>query len=403
MSQYRYIARDFAGLQIQGLLNGSSEMEVLEWLREHEYTPISIELVVQKVKRTWITRHKPIRAEHLSSLCWQLHTMLEGGVPITEALDTIAEDAEHVRMQKILKRVSESMKAGESFYESLSKYPHIFSGLFCSMIRSGEVGGTLTSVLKRASTFYEQRDELQRKVKKALVYPAFVISFIIIVIVAMMVFVVPRFEAIFSSFGNKLPAFTRSFMAFYHFMAGHLITMLGGTIAAILVLILLGKTEKGQRIYSWLCLRVPLFGDLYHYSFLAMYGQTVSTLLTSGVSILEAHDIVESMSRNDYIRQAIRHTREQISEGVGVALSMMNTKLFPRMLTRMVQVGEDSGSLPGVLDRTSVYYEKKVDITVSTLITILEPALIIIIGGIVLTILLALYLPVFSMSGFQGG
>ena len=132
-------------------------------------------------------------------------------------------------------------------------------------------------------------------------------------------------------------------------------------------------------------------------------GQTLATLLSSGVSILEAHDIVETMSRNDKIKKAIRHTREQISEGVGISLSMMDSGLFPRMLTRMVQVGEDSGSLPDVLDRTSVYYERKVDMAVSTLITVLEPALIIMVGGIVLTVLMALYLPVFSMSGFQGG
>ena len=160
---------------------------------------------------------------------------------------------------------------------------------------------------------------MQRKVKKALAYPMFVICFILVVVIAMMIFVVPRFEAIFESFGNKLPAFTRSFMAFYHLMADHLLTMIIGAAAVVVGLILFGKTRTGLRCYSWIGLKTPFIGNLYRFAFLAMYGQTVSTLLTSGVSILEAHDIVESMTRNNFIQKAIRHTREQISEGIGVA------------------------------------------------------------------------------------
>jgi len=402
MANYRYIARDFAGMQIQGVLTGASELEVLEWLRERDYTPISIEPINQKAKKPWSARYRRIRSEDMSSLCWQLHTMIQGGVPITEALDTIAEDIDNFRLQDVLKEVSDTMKTGESFHESLERHPKVFSDLFCSMIRSGEIGGTLTSVLKRSADFYDQRDELQRKVKRAVTYPAFVIGFIILIIIAMMVFVIPRFESIFESFGNRLPAFTRAFMGFYHFTVDHLPIILISLVGGALGLIAFAKTPAGQRLVAWLSLKLPVIGKLYRYAFLATYGQTISTLLSSGVSVLEAHDIVESMTGNNIIKKSIQKTKAQIAEGVGIAMSMTGTKLFPRLLTRMVQVGEDSGSLPNVLDRTSTYYEKKVDMAVGTLVAILEPALIIVVGGIVLLVLLALYLPVFSMSNIQG-
>ena len=399
MAVFRYTARDLTGLQVQGYLHGETEQDIMTWLRDRSCTPVSIEMVDEEEKKARKSRRRRIRTEDLSSLCWQLNTMIEGGVPIAEALDTIAEDVDNGRLQEVLKDVSQHMRSGESFHASLSRHPKVFNHLFCAMIHAGESGGTMTHVLQRMADYYDRREELQRKVKRALAYPIFVVCFIVLVIMALMIFVVPRFQEIFASFGSKLPPFTLAFMAVYNAITSNIPLVMVVAVATVFFTIVFARTPLGQQQISNLLLRLPLFGKLLRFSFLAIYGKTISTLLDAGVSILDAHYIVEEMTRNSRITKALVHTRDQIAKGVGIAVSMAGTGMFPRMMTKMVQVGEESGSLPRVLDRTSDYYEKKVDLTVSTLVSVLEPALIVIVGGIVLVVLMALYLPIFSMSG----
>ncbi len=218
MQTYQYSARDINGRQVKGILQGEAEHEILEWILGKQYTPVSIEPLKLKEKKKRRASHRRVRAEDMASLCWQLNTMMEGGVPITEALDTIAEDITNYQLQNALLEVSRDMKTGESFHDSLAAHPKLFDSLFCSMIKAGESGGTFSMVMQRLSDYYDKRDELHRKVKKALAYPIFVVAFVAVIVVIMMVFVVPRFEEIFASLGSKLPPFTLAFMAFYQFV-----------------------------------------------------------------------------------------------------------------------------------------------------------------------------------------
>ncbi len=407
MATFKYTAMDTAGDQVTGVLQGDTRNEILVWLREKSFTPISLEEVVASVEKKKGRRRFHIRSHDMASFCWQLNTMIDGGVTITDAIDTICEDIDNLKLQQVLLEVSNKMKAGESFYGSLQDHPKVFNNFFQAMINAGESSGTLSKVLGRLADYYDRRDELNRKVKKAIAYPAFVVGFVLLVIVAMMVLIIPRFMEIFENFGSKLPAFTAGFMAVYNFMMHQAHFILAGVAALIVLVVMYNRTAMGHRHISRLVLRVPLMGKVIRYAFVAIFGRSMSTLLSAGVSVLSAMEILEDMTNNDIIKDVLGRAREKITEGTGIAVSMSGNKIFPNLMVKMTQVGEESGSLPAVFDRSSTFYEKQVDAIVMTMISVLEPAMIVIVGGIVLVVLLALYMPIFAMSegvaGSTGG
>jgi type IV pilus assembly protein PilC len=399
MATFRYTAMNEAGNELTGVLQGESRGEILLWLREKSYTPINLEEVslASSAKKKG-RRRLYVRSHDMASFCWQLNTMIDGGVTITDAIDTICEDIDNRKLQQVLREVNEKMRAGQSFYESLLDYPKVFNNFFQAMIRAGESSGTLSNVLTRLADYYDRKDDLNRKVKKAMAYPAFVVGFVILIIVAMMVLIIPRFLEIFKDFGSKLPAFTLGFIGVYKFTAHNAPFIIGGLAALVILLAVYDRTAMGHRHFSRVTLRLPLMGKIVRFAFVATFGRSMGTLLGAGVPVLNAIEILEGMTRNDVIKDVLAVAKEQIAEGIGIALSLSGNQIFPSLMVKMAQVGEESGSLPQVFDRSSTYYEKQVDVTVTTMISVLEPAMIVLVGGIVLVVLLALYMPIFSMS-----
>jgi len=397
---YKYTARDASGQRREGFMEAAYPNDVLAWLREKGFTPISIDEVSTEIKRVQkAPRKRRIKSADLAALCWQMTTMLEGGIPITIGIDTIAEDIENLQLQRILQQVSEKMKKGMPFSDSIADFPKVFNQLFCAMILAGETGGTLPNTLRRLAEYLDNRDKLAKKVKGAIAYPIFVFSFIVLIVIFIMAFIIPRFRVIFDQIGGKLPAFTQGFMTFYDTLAANLVFIIGSVLfVVILTTLSYTKTSKGHYFFNRLVSGLPLFGRILGQSFVAMFCKTMSTLLSAGVSVLEVLDILASMTNNDIIKTAIIHTREHIVGGSNIASSMALAGFFPNMVIKMVQVGEESGSLPKVLDRTSEYYERKVDSTITTAMALIEPIMIVTVGMIVLVVVLALYLPIFTMS-----
>lgn len=400
MISYKYIARDSFGQRKEGLREAISSSDVLGWLREQGFTPVSVAEVSTIIKKTGRkTRRKRVKSAELSAICWQLTTMVEGGIGLTAALETIAEDIENLYLQKILQQIRIKMEKGVPFSECVAEFPKIFNQLCCAVILAGETGGNIVEALRRLAEYFDNRDKMIRKVKGAVAYPIFVLSFIVAIVIFIMAFIIPRFRTIFDQIGGKLPAFTRAFMAFYDIVRFNLHYIIG---VSLLLVILAGlahaKTKKGHYYFSKLALSIPLFGKIFHQAFIVTFCRTMSTLLNAGVSMLEVFDILSSMTNNDVIKDAIVRTKEHIVEGSSIALSMAASGFFPNMVIKMVQVGEESGTMSKVLDRTANYYERRVDSAINTLMTLLEPIMIIIVGAIVLTVLLALYLPIFTMS-----
>lgn len=400
MNSYKYIARNLSGERKEGLRQAVCPNDVLGWLREQGFTPVTIEEIAERVKKRRQTfRGKRIKSADLAALCWQLTTMVEGGVPITTALETVAEDVENPRFQRILRQIVEDVSKGETLSYSIARFPDVFNPLSQALILAGETGGTLVESLRRLAQYFDNRDKLAKKVKSAMVYPVFVLGFTVLIVVFIMVFIIPQFQTIFDQIGGTLPVFTQMFMGFYEIVRHNLHYVLGViSVAMILAILAYTKTQKGHYWFSRLALEVPLIGKIISQAFVATFCRTMSTLIDAGVSVLEVFDILSDMTHNDIIRDAIIATKENIVKGSSISKGMLVAGFFPRLVSKMVQVGEESGSLGRALDRTADYYERKVDVTITTLTHMLEPIMILTIGAIVLTVVLALYLPIFSIS-----
>jgi type IV pilus assembly protein PilC len=401
MKIYRYIVRDSSsGERKEGVRQATSSYDVLNWLREQKFIPISVEEIsIGAKKGQWTFRRKRVKSSDLSAICWQLTTMLEGGVSVTAALGAVTEDIENLQFQQIMKGVLEEVEKGESFSSGISKYPKVFNKLTVAIILAGETSGNLALALQRLAEYFNSRDKLGKKVKGAIAYPVFMLVFIVLIVAFIMTFIIPRFQLIFAQLGGQLPAFTRAFMGVYDAIRYNVVYIIG-TLAFLVISIVLvyTKTQKGHYLFSKMFLAFPLIGKVISNAFVATFCRTMSALLASGVSVLEAFNILSTMSRNDIIKSAIVRTKENIVEGSNISLSMVAAGFFPNMVVKMIQVGEQSGSLPKMLERTADYYERKVDSTVTTLLSLLEPIMIVTVGAIVLVVVLALYMPIFSMG-----
>jgi len=401
MITYRYVALDYTGKMKEGLTSAACETDVLGWLREQGCTPVSVDVIDSGVKTRWrIPLLQRVRASELAAVFWQLTTMVDGGITIAEGLEAISEDIENARLENILRRLLARIERGGTFSDGMAEFPKVFNKLTCSLIMAGETGGNIAEAFKRVAEFYTNRDKLARKVKKATAYPAFVVGFIVFIVIMIMTLVIPRFRDIFAEIGaGQLPAFTRSFMAGYDLLVNNSYYVIGSILLVIVVTVLAyRRIPTVHYMFSALALRLPLFGKLFKQAFIATFCRTMSNLLRGGVPVLEVFDILCEMTSNDIMRAALSRTRTDIVGGAGIHLSMAGTRFFPNMVIKMVRAGEDSGSLWKLLDRTADYYEEKVDALIAMMTSLLEPILIIIVGVIVLAVVVALYLPIFSLS-----
>jgi type IV pilus assembly protein PilC len=399
MANFEYVAWDKSGNSYEGFKQANSQEDVLVFLREEGLTPVSVKPVQSDTKSQKSTvRYKRVKSADLSAFCWQLGTMTEGGLPITTAIETIAEEMENKYFEEILMRIAQNLERGETFSECIAEHPKVFNAMCCAMIMAGETSGSLANCLQRLAVYYANRDKLIRKVRGALAYPIFAVVFIILIVVALMIFIIPRFTIMFAQFEGELPTFTKGFIFVYDSLMYNAHYIVGAVILAAFALYGYSRTDLGHHNFSRFALSVPLFGKIKLQAFVAMFCKTLSTLIASGVPILEAFEILAGMTTNDVLKDGILDTREQMVEGTNVSLSMEASGFFPNVAIKMAKIGEQSGSLSSVMEKTSEYYEKRVDSLVSTMLGLIEPILIITVGAIVLVVILAMYLPIFSMS-----
>ncbi|HEG42582.1 hypothetical protein LCGC14_1643940 [marine sediment metagenome] len=401
MESFEYTAQNLEGREKKGRKKAESEHEVYAWLNEQGLVPIEVKHASKTIhlKKTMYIGNRTKPSE-LAAFCWQLSTMIEGGVLITEAIDTVAEDVENLSFKHTLALVSDHIKKGESLSTSVSRYPKVFNKLFRAMIMAGESSGSLYVILERLAEHFDRKDKFDKKLNGALAYPVFTLSFVFIILVIMMTLIVPKFRLIFDGMGNELPAFTREFLNFYDAAAAQIHYIVVGTAIIIGLCIAYNKTRQGHTRLCLMMLRMPMIGRLIVQAFISTFCRTMATLLAAGVSIIEAFDILSEMTNNDVIKKAILHSKNCMIEGASIHMALSGNGFFPNMVTRMVQVGEKTGSLPKSMNRASIFYETKMDATITTMLNLLGPTVIVVIGLIVLVIVVALYLPIFSMSDF---
>jgi type IV pilus assembly protein PilC len=400
VKHFKYTARDFTGKKKEDLMQASSSNEVVCYLRDQGFTPILVTEISKgkKKKQKASGRKKRIKSSDLSALCWQLTTMVEGGIPIIGAIETISEDIDNAQLRELLAQVSEKMNKGEPLSGVLAQFPKVFNNLSCAIVLAGETGGNLAASLKKLAEYFEGRDKFIKKIKGAMAYPIFVVSFIVLIVIFIMTFIIPRFTLIFEQLGDDLPAFTQNFMNIYHMIYDNALYIVGFIVILVISGIMMFKTTKGHYIFSRVFLSIPLVGRVTSQAFMVVFCRTMATLTSSGVSVMDTFSILQTMTANDIIKNAITTTKDRVVEGVSVSAGLSSSGFFPNMVIKMVQVGEESGSMSKVLERTADYYERKVDAMIDTLMSLLEPVMIVTVGGIVLVVTLALYLPIFSMG-----
>lgn len=400
MPRFKWEGKVIGGGAQTGTMEAINETIVRSQLRQQRIIPTRIRKVRE---RKQIVIFKPrIKAKTLAIFTRQLATMIDAGLPLVQSLDILADQEENVTFKGVLTNVKEDVESGMTFAAALKKYPKAFSELYTNMVVAGEEAGTLDVILNRLATFIEKAEALRRKIKAALMYPAIVTFVAVVVVGILMVFVIPTFEKMFREAGQQLPGLTQLVVDTSKFIRSHILYVIAALILFIFLIRYVRRTEKGKKAIDSFLLRLPIFGILLRKVAVARFTRTLSTLMTSGVPILDGLQIVARTSGNKVIEDAVMDARENISSGESIADPLVRSKVFPPMVTRMISVGENTGALDQMLNKIADFYEDEVDTAVAGLTSMLEPLMIVFLGGVVGTIVIAMYLPIFNMANAIG-
>ncbi|MBI5902023.1 MAG: type II secretion system F family protein [Deltaproteobacteria bacterium] len=333
----------------------------------------------------------------------QFATMIDAGLPLVQCLDILSSQQENPEFKKTLLDVKGSVEGGATFADSLRKHPKVFDDLYVNLIAAGEVGGILDTILNRLSGFLEKSEKLKGKIKSAMTYPTAVIIIACLVVSGLLLWVVPIFQDMFSSFGKALPLPTQMVVNMSNGLKHYWYLILGSIGGIIFGLNRIYKTQKGRRAMDAIFLKLPVLGDLIRKTAVARFTRTLGTMISSGVPILEALEIVSKTAGNVIIEEAVIKARTSLSQGKTLAEPLIETKVFPGMVTQMIAVGESTGALDAMLSKIADFYEDEVDEAVDALTSLIEPMLMAFLGIVVGGLVIALYLPIFSLAGAASG
>ena len=386
------------GLVETGELTANSKEEVIAQLRKRNITATLVRQKQKTAARDKLSFGGSVKDKDIVVFTRQFATMIDAGLPLVQALDILSTQVENKTLAKALIVIKSDVESGSTYADALRKHPKVFTDLYANMVAAGESGGILDTILNRLANYIEKAMKLKKKVKGAMIYPMVVSTIAIGVIAVIMVFVVPTFAKMFATFGGKLPAPTQLVMSMSHFIAG-----LGGLIVLILLVaasvafVQIRKTEKGRALTDAAFLKLPIFGILLRKVAVAKFTRTLGTLISSGVPILDGLEITAKTAGNKVIEYAVMEIRQAVSEGKTIAEPLMKSGVFPPMVTHMISVGESTGALDAMLSKIADFYDDEVDNAVSNLTSMMEPMLMVFLGGAVGFIVIAMYLPIFKL------
>jgi type IV pilus assembly protein PilC len=398
MAEWVYEARTRAGEVQTGIIEADSKEAVQSRLRARQLSPVKIKKKGRDLKLSFGTGVTP---KELVVFVRQFATMIDAGLPLVQCLDILSSRGENKQLNTILKDVKDYVEQGGTFSEGLARHPKLFDELFVNLVRAGEMGGILDTILNRLAGYIEKRVKLARQVRGAMVYPVAIFFVAIIVVVIMLAWVIPSFKGMFAEFGGEdsLPALTQMVIAASEgFLANvHWIILIAA--ALVFAVMYIYKQPAGKFFFHRTLLMMPILGPVMRKISVARFTRTLGTLLAAGVPILDALDVVKKSAGNVVVEAAIEETSGKIREGRTMAEPLMETNVFPPMVVQMIGVGEQTGALDTMLNKIADFYEEEVDIAVAALTSLLEPLMMVFIGGIVGTILISMYLPIFSIAG----
>lgn len=401
MPEFVYEGKARGGKAVKGEYTGQNRDEVFRYLRGRG---IVVTAVRRKPKPISFTMGTGVKAEDITGFARQFAAMISAGLPLIQCLSILTEQSENPHFRKVLVSVTSGVEAGNSLADSMAKHPKVFPELFINMIAAGEVGGILDTILNRLATFLEKAAALNRKIKGAMMYPIVITCVAVVAVAALLIFVIPVFSKMFMDSGASLPGPTQFVVNLSDFMKtpSRILPILAMIVVGSIAFSRYRQTPQGRYNVDKMLLRIPVMGDLAKKSSVAQFSRTLGTLLSSGVSILEALDITAKTASNMVVRRALQSMIGAISEGKTITEPMKATRVFPPMVIQMVAVGEESGGLDQMLTKIADFYDEEVNAAVETLTSIMEPIIIVVLAVIMGFTLIAMYMPMFDMINTVG-
>jgi type IV pilus assembly protein PilC len=408
MPKYIYKARTSTGKIISDKAEANTAREIIDRLKSLKYVVIEIKEFKENPIKSFITKLNPfknkVKSMDLTLFSRQLATLVTSGVPLVQGLGILEEQFESENFRNILKSIKTDIESGISISEAMRKHPNAFSELYVSMVHAGEVGGILDQVLERLSTYLESSEALKSKIKGAMTYPMMILFVAILAVVIMLTFVVPQFSKMFLEMGQKLPTPTVMLIEFSNFLKKWIFVIV---IIVMIIFSVLRRMYKTKPEFTFkvdsIMLKLPLFGNVIRKTAVAKFTRTLGTLIKSGVPILQAMDTVAKTAGNKVIEKSILEAKESIKEGERIAEPLKRSGVFPPMVIQMIAIGEETGALDTMLTKVADFYDQEVESAVTGLTNMIEPLIIVLMAGVVGSIVVAMFLPMFSLTSAISG
>ena len=389
---FEWEGKDRNGKQVKGEMRASGENQIKAFLRRQGITP-------SKIKRRRMSSGKGIKAKDIAIFTRQLATMMKAGVPLLQAFDIVGRGNPNPSVTKLLNDIRSDVETGTSLSTSFRKFPLYFDNLYCNLVEAGESAGILDQLLDRLAVYMEKTEAMKSKIKSALMYPISVLIVAFVVVAVIMIFVIPSFKQVFTSFGGELPVPTQMVIGMSEFFISYWYLIFGGIGGGVYFFLQAWKRdEKVQAFMDRLLLRMPIFGTLVDKSCIARWARTLSTMFAAGVPLVEALDSVSGAAGNVVYANATIKIQQEVSTGTSLTTAMTNVNLFPSMVLQMCSIGEESGSIDHMLGKAADFYEAEVDDMVAGISSLMEPIIIVILGTVIGGIVVAMYLPIFKLG-----
>lgn len=397
MAKFRWEGTTRSGEARKGVMTASDRDAVAARLRTDDITPKRIARAMPEVN---LSLGSGVSENDKLIFTRQLATMIDAGLPLVQCLDILARQTSNKSFSKVLHSVKTSVEEGATFADSLRKHPRVFDELFVNLIAAGEAGGILDTILSRLSTYIEKSVKLKRQVKSAMIYPIAILCVAVLVVIVMLTKVIPVFEEMYEQFDDaQLPGPTQFILGLSHGFVGNWYWFFAGGVGFFALLSFMLRNPNGRAAFDRFILRIPIIGPVLRKVVVARFTRTLGTLLSSGVPILDSLEICAKTAGNKEVKKGVMYARAKIAEGQDLATPLASTGVFPGMVCQMIGVGEQTGAMDAMLQKIADFYEEEVDVAVAGLTSLMEPMMMVILGGIIGGMIVAMYLPVFELAG----
>jgi type II secretory pathway component PulF len=409
MAGFRYIVKDAKGVRVEGTVKAGSMDEAIDKLTQEGSVIINVKpekegssrnkmSLFEKLMHAFYKFRTGVSLKVLVFFTRQMATMFSAGLTIEKSLQNLEKGEKNKKFKKVLKKLSDDIRKGYSLSEAMEQHPGVFNALYISLVKAGEVSGTLHTVLDELSEYLEKLEDTKRKVSGAMAYPAFILVFLAFVVWGLFAFIIPMFAGVYNSFNADLPAATVTAIAISNIVREHAFLTFLGLIGVIIAFFLFYLSDKGRFILDKIILKIPVIGYLKENSIMSNFARTFSILMASGVPIMETMELVENVVQNAVVEKAIKQAREYVKEGYSVAGAFRKTGVFPSTLLQLIATGEDTGDMDNLLAKGASFHQKLVDSVIDRLTSLIEPLLIIVMAAVVGYIIIIIYLPIFNLG-----